>query len=61
MAKPPNTPTPSERPRRVIQIAVSEVEDSWTPMALCDDSTIWRFQAGEDEWIQLPSVSGTGP
>jgi len=58
-------PIPSERPRRVLQIAVSEGSGYVHLFALCHDGTLWRHHPAThnaaERWSQLPPVPGTEP
>ena len=43
--------------RRVLALAGGDT----TVYALLDDSTVWVFQSGAQNWIELPSIPRTRP
>lgn len=42
--------------RTPIQIAVSESEDSWSLVVLCDDGTMWLTTAPSRSWSQIANI-----
>jgi hypothetical protein len=64
--EPPTEPTPTEpdpaepdriASRRVVQIAFDAVDAETSALiALCDDGSIWRLNAYDDYWTELPAI-----
>ena len=58
---PPTEPTPTEpdriASRRVVQIAFDAVDaETSCLIALCNDGSIWRLNAYDDYWAELPAI-----